>query len=66
MPDQGRAEVTAADYADAVRRVRSFYPEDIFPWPTESLEGKAAFMARLTCDNVEREAHRIARERANA
>lgn len=53
-------EPKAIDWAEAVRYVRSFYPEDVFPWPSDTTEGQAARMARLTCDNIEREARRLA------
>lgn len=61
--DTVRHEPSPGDWAEAVRRVRAYYPEDIFPWPSESLEGKAAMMARQTCDNIRREAHRLMEER---
>jgi hypothetical protein len=55
--------VTAGDWAEAVRRVRAYYPEDILPWPSETLEGKCAFMARQVCENIANEARRVAAER---
>ena len=61
--DTVRHEPSPGDWAEAVRRVRAYYPEDIFPWPSESLEGKAAMMARQTCDNVRTEAYRLMEER---
>ena len=51
---EGERQPRAEDWASAVRYVRNCYPIEAFPWPTTSEEGKAAFMARLTCDNIER------------
>jgi len=56
-------EPSAEDWAYAVREVRSYYPEDIFPWPSETVEGKAAFMARQTCQNIVKEAWRRMEQR---
>lgn len=52
-------EPNGEDWKNAVEWVRSVYPEDVFPWPSDTQEGRAAFMARLTCDNIER----VAKER---
>lgn len=56
-------EPEAGDWAEAVRVVRNYYPEDVFTWPSKSTEGQAAYMARLTCHNIEREAKRIMHRR---
>lgn len=57
---------THEDWQRAVALVRAHYPLEVFPWPSDSLEGKVAFMARQTCDNILREAHRFAAERIEA
>lgn len=40
--------------AQAIQHVRDQYPEDVFP-DNGTFTGKSARMARLTCDNIERE-----------
>ena len=42
---------------EAINNVRSHYPEKVFPPDGESIECKSAFMARLTCDNIQREVY---------
>ena len=57
------SDPTAEDWAAAVAEVYSHYPLDIFPWPSDTEDGKAAFMARRTCENIERTAHEFAADR---
>lgn len=40
------------DVIAIIKNWRSHYPEDIFPRTGESLECKAAFMARHVCDGI--------------
>ena len=39
----------------AIQEARGWYPTETFPEGGESLDCKSASMARLTCDNIERE-----------
>jgi len=40
---------------EALEKVRSAYPYDVFPKNGKSIDCKCAEMARITCDNIERE-----------
>lgn len=41
-------------WREAVASVRASYPESIFPWPSDTVEGKVARMIRIACDEIER------------
>ena len=67
-----RVEPTACQWAAAVETVQSYYPTEIFgrgdePIPDDlprelkdMITSKAARMARLTCDNIARQARMMA------
>ena len=46
------ADKAAEMIQEAIKEVRSWYPEDIFIPGGESLTAKSADMARKTCDNI--------------
>lgn len=69
---QNRVEPTANQWAAAIETVQSYYPVQIFgrgdePTPDDlprelkdMITAKAARMARLTCDNIVRQARMMA------
>ena len=53
---------SAEDWVAAVAHVKARYPESVFPSTGQSSDCRAAFMARRTCDNIERFAADRAKE----
>jgi len=47
---------------EALEKVRNAYPYDVFPKNGKSIDCKCAEMARITCDNIEREYNEEAME----
>ena len=52
-----KEEALIGEFFIIIEWVRDKYPEDIFP-DNETITGKSAKMARLTCDNIKRELRR--------
>lgn len=53
MPEQIKRKVIKVEQVlGAIETIRGHYPEAVFPKDGETLDSKAAQIARLTCDNI--------------
>jgi hypothetical protein len=50
---------SAEDWAEAVRQVRSHYPEDVFPAFSTSTDAKSGTFARHLCDLIQQIAYGV-------
>ncbi len=49
------AEMVVEAWEHAIKSVRGYYPESIFPPDSDSVDAQSGTFARLVCDNIVRE-----------